>query len=45
MKAMRTVTTTILAAMFGAFALHAAAQSYPSKPIRVVIPWPIGSPK
>ena len=42
MKAMRTVTTTIVAAMIGAFALHAAAQSYPSKPIRVVIPWPIG---
>ena len=42
MKSVRTTVTLALGTMLGAIALNAAAQSYPTKPIRVVIPWPIG---
>ena len=33
---------TALAAMFVAFAGVAGAQSYPSRPVRVIVPWPPG---
>jgi len=34
----------LLLAMFCAPALDAGAQSYPSRPIRLVVPWPAGGP-
>ncbi len=42
MKSVRIAVTLALGTMLGAISLNAAAQSYPTKPIRVVIPWPIG---
>ncbi len=42
MKSIRIIITAVVATWLGVFALGVAAQSYPSRPIRVIIPWPIG---
>ncbi len=42
MKLIRIVAAAVLGTILSAVALNVAAQSYPNKPIRVVIPWPIG---
>jgi tripartite-type tricarboxylate transporter receptor subunit TctC len=42
MKVFRIAGPIAVAMLLGAVAFTALAQSYPTKPIRVVIPWPIG---
>jgi tripartite-type tricarboxylate transporter receptor subunit TctC len=38
------IRSLLLAAVGGLFAVMVQAQSYPSKPVRVVVPYPPGGP-